>query len=279
MSYRTIVVHLDDRLRCAARVSLAIGLAARHGSRLLGIAPTGLPDVIVTLNSAVPDGIECIALSAAHLRGKAEEVARAFDAQCRAAGVASFESRVVVDEAVDAIVRLGSCSDLVVIGQSDRSDPVAGVAFDFPQQVLLNAGVPVLMVPSGGSFATLGEHVLIAWKGTREAARAVRDALPLLRAAGRVSLVEVAEAEPDTTGDGTLADAAAWLRSHHVAVEASREPAQGGIGEQLQQWAAERRVDLLVSGGYGHSRLREWVLGGATRHLLDHMTLPTLLSH
>jgi nucleotide-binding universal stress UspA family protein len=279
MSYKTIVVHLEPGPRCAARVALAARLAGRYGSRLVGIAPTGLPDVIVAMNSAVPDAIECVALSAADLRENAAAAARAFEEQCRRDGVASFQAEVVVDEAVDAMVGRGRCSDLIVVGQTDVGAPVEGVAFDFPQQVLLNAGPPVLVVPYTGRFASLGERVLVGWKDTREAARALRDALPLLRDARRVSLVEVGAVGPDAARDDSLGAASAWLASHAVAFDAHREIELAGVGDQLLSRASDLGVDLIVCGGYGHSRLREWVLGGVTKHLLQHMTVPTLLSH
>ena len=105
MSYKTIVIHLDTGPRCALRVDLAAGLAAAHGSHLVGIAATGRPDVIVTMNSAGPDHVEGVALSAAYLRERAAELARSFERQCVAAGVSSYEARVVDDAALDAVVR------------------------------------------------------------------------------------------------------------------------------------------------------------------------------
>ena len=145
--------------------------------------------------------------------------------------------------------------------------------------MLLHAGPPVLVVPYTGTFASLGERVLVAWKDTREAARALRDALPLLRDALRVSLVEIGEVRSEPARDDSLDAASAWLASHAVAFDAHREIELAGVGDQLLSRASDLGVDLIVCGGYGHSRLREWVLGGVTRHLLQHMTVPTLLSH
>jgi len=279
VTYKTIAVHLDVRPRCATRVALAARLAMRHGSRLIGIAPTGLPDVIVAMNRAVPDAIECLALSGADLRENAEVATRAFYRECRRAGVASFSAEVVVDEALDAVVRHGRCSDLVVVGQTDAGAPIDGLASDFPQQVLLHAGGPVLVIPCAGAFDSLGERVLVGWKDSREAARALRDGLPLLRDARHVSLVEIGPARSKDGGDGSLEAAAAWLDSHGIACDAHREIERAGVGEQLVSRAGDLGVDLVVCGGYGHSRLREWALGGVTRHLLGHMSVPTLLSH
>lgn len=279
MTYKTIAVHLDAGPRCAARVAVAIGLARRHGSRLVGIAPTGLPDVIVAMNSAVPDALECVALSAADLREQAQAAAGAFERQCSGGGVASFHSRVVVDEAVDALIRHGRCSDMIVVSQTDEAVPVDAIAFNLPGQVLLNAGPPILVVPYAGTFGALGERVLVAWKDTREAAHALRDALPLLREALCVSLVEIGVVHGVRESEESLAAAAAWLASHAIASVPHREIALSEVGDQLLSRASELGVDLMVCGGYGRSRLREWILGGVTRHLLGHMTVPTLFSH
>jgi hypothetical protein len=171
-----------------------------------------------------------------------------FEQECRRAGVASFRAEIVIDEAVDAVVRLGRCSDLVVVGQTDVGAPIQGVAFDFPQQVLLHAGPPVLVVPYAGTFGSLGERVLVGWKDTREAARALRDALPLLRDARHVSLVEVGPVPGDARGKDSLEAASAWLDSHSIPVAAHREIELAGVGDQLLSRAADLDAD--------HRRLR-----------------------
>ena len=135
------------------------------------------------------------------------------------------------------------------------------------------AGAPVLMVPPGVS-GVIGRTVLVAWNGKREAARAAHDALPFLQGAERVELCAIGEG----AGAG-LDDAAGMLRRHGVPVQAER--LAGGdlhAGEMLLAQAVAHRADLLVMGAYGHSRLRELVIGGATRHVLHHATLPVLFS-
>jgi len=280
MNIKTIVVHLDATPHCLARVDLAIRIATAHGAHLVGLAPTGLPDVLATMSSAVPDGVEFIALSALFLRERADTVARDFIERARAAGIASHEARVVVDEPLDAIVWHANCSDLLVIGQTDGSASPDGVAWDFPQQAVLHAGCPVLVVPHAGHFPAVGERVLIAWKGTREAVRAVRDALPILRGAQRVVLIEVADDAPPTDAQRiALLEVQAWLNRHEVESEVRLESGADAAGDVLLSRAADFESDLIVMGAYGHSRVREWVLGGVTRHLLNHMTVPTLMSH
>jgi nucleotide-binding universal stress UspA family protein len=278
MSYKTIAVHLDDGPRCQVRIALAADLARRFGGRIVGIAPTGVPDVILTLNSAVPDGVELVALSVAQLRAQAEAATQSFATQCKALDVA-FESHTVNAESVDAMVQHGRCSDLIVVGQTDRNRAAEGVAFDFPQQVLLHSGPPVLVIPYAGVVTSVGHHALVAWKETSEAANALRCALPLLRDAQRVSLVEIVSTPTTPSDFDSLLLATAWLKSHGILCEAHREIDLAGVGDQLLSRASEIGADLIVSGGYGHSRLHEWLLGGVTRHLLEHMTVPTLFSH
>ena len=280
MSYRTVTVHLDSSSRCAMRVELAATITAAHGGRLVGIAPVGVPDVVLSLNGAVPDTLDLVALSSAYLRSRAEALARSFDAGAAARPSIAFESRIVDDDAVDALCSRGRCSDLIVLGQTDRSEPVDGVAADLPQQVLLHAGAPVLLVPYAGTFETVGERVLVAWKDTREAARAVRDALPMLVRARQVTLVAYDERR-SFAGDPVVGLAAlrAWLGDHGIDAQPRLEPAPDNPGDALLSLAADQGVDLVVMGAYGHSRLREWMLGGMTRHLLEHMTVPVLMSH
>ena len=209
------------------RTSLALGLAARFGSRLIGVSPTGLPDVILGMNSVVPDSLALVALSASVLRERAGAVAHQFEQRCAVAGFEAFESRVVFEEAVDELVRHAQCSDLVIVGQRDRSAPVEGVALDLPQQVLLHGGTPVLVVPRSGTFAAPGRCVLVAWKPRREATRAVRDALPILREADRVVLCAIAEGTPDDRPTERLDAVRLWLAAHGIRAEMRQE---GGSG-------------------------------------------------
>ena len=280
MSYKTVLVALDAGPRCADRVALAARFATAQGRHLVGLAATGLPDVIVTMNSAVPDAVECIELSATDLRERAGTLALAFERDAVAAGVASYEARVVEAEPLDAVVRAGRCCDLVVIGQTDPQVNVEGVARDFPQQVVLHTGAPVLVVPYVGACDAPGKRVLVAWKDSREAARALRDALPVLHGAAQILLVEIGQdgaAAADSAGPRR--DAVSWLARHGIVAEARFEPRSIGAGDALLRLASELSCDLIVMGAYGHSRLSEWVLGGVTRHLLAHMTVPTFMSH
>jgi len=143
----------------------------------------------------------------------------------------------------------------------------------------LGVGRPVLIVPRYGTFETVGERVLVAWNGSREATRAVHDALPLLKLASSVTVLSI-DPEHDTGDRIPGADIALHLARHGVAAEGmSTVGLDISVGDLLLSRAADLGADLIVMGAYGHSRVRELVLGGATRHILQHMTVPVLMSH
>jgi len=167
-----------------------------------------------------------------------------------------------------------------VIGQKNPEWP-SGVGQEFERNVPLAAGRPVLVVPYAFEHRPLGHRVLVAWNASREAARAVSDALPLLKRAGHVHVVAFQPERSGTAhGEEPGADVGLYLTRHGVKVTASSyENSTVDIGNQLLSRAFDLSADLIVMGAWGHSRLREFVLGGVTRTLLETMTVPVLMSH
>jgi nucleotide-binding universal stress UspA family protein len=150
-----------------------------------------------------------------------------------------------------------------------------------PEEVTLNSGRPTLVVPYIGAAATIGERVMVAWNASREAARAIGDAMPLLERAKVVTVVSV-NARPDALGHGEDpgADIGAHLARHGLKVEVERLEARDiDVPNAILSRLADAGSDLLVMGCYGHSRLREMVLGGVTRTILGEMTVPVLMAH
>ena len=280
MSYRSILVHLDESPRCPVRVDIAARLARVHGAHLHGLAPAGrvnLPAHVVPSLVGVPD---YMAIAQASLHERAAALVDAFVEHARAAGLEAFDGRVVEDDSVHALVEQAHVHDLVVLGQTDRGSPASSMELNSPDQVFMQSGTPTLVVPYVGAFDTVGECVIVAWNATRESARAVRDALPLLRAARRVHLLCFGAARDlHHVSRLQLDDARRWLARHGVEVVLRQEPVQADVGEVLLSRACDLGADLLVMGAYSHSRMLEFVLGGVTRRLLADMTLPVLLSH
>jgi nucleotide-binding universal stress UspA family protein len=172
-----------------------------------------------------------------------------------------------------------SCAANLIITGVNRSDGI----LDGPRHVdvaslIMEAGRPVLIVPPNVIALELGE-VVIGWKDSREARRAVLDALPYLKLAARVTVVEFVDKDDIEVTASRLGDIKRWLAQNDVEAVAVALPSDGDTSKQLNIFAGERSVDLIVAGAYGHTRLREWVLGGVTEDLLLRANRCVLVSH
>ncbi len=276
MGYKTILVHIDPGKRCAVRVDAAIRFAREHDAHLVALfaaAPFEPPGyVLAEMGAAV---IEAQKRAAEKAMAQAEGE---FTKQASAAGLRNIEWRTASDDPVDAMTLHARYADLAVIGQTDPSEG-SNIAADFPERLVLAAGRPVLILPSAGRFPTIGKRILVAWSLSREATRAVTDAIPLLRLADAVHVMAV-NPRRDEHGDVPGADIGLYLARHGVRVQVKTDQgAEIDVGNELLSRAADLDADLIVMGGYGHSRVKEWVLGGATRTILASMTVPVLMSH
>lgn len=276
MSFKTILVHIDSGKRCSVRLDVAIRLAIQHDAHLVGLqalAPFEPPGyVMAEMGPAIIEAQKQVA---------ANEIARAeaeFTRQTSDAGLRNVEWRNAIDDPVEAMTLHARYADLIVIGQADPADHLH-TPVDFPERLVLAAGRPVLILPAIGRFPTIGKRILVAWNPSREATRAVTDAIPLLRLADKVHVMAV---NPKAGEHGAVAgaDIGLYLARHGVRVEVKTDHgAEIDVGNELLSRAADLDADLIVMGGYGHSRLKEWVLGGATRTILESMTVPALMSH
>jgi len=273
MSYKTILVHLDENRRRSERLGLALDLGAAFDAHV--VRRRHLFDRLRLGDALAEAGPLVQEIELRRRREAAAAAEKEFrQAERRAAGKAEW--RLSMDSALGAVRLNALYADLVVAGQPEPDDPYAA---DFAAELVLSVGRPVLFVPYAGHYAACGKRVLVAWNASREAARAVSDALPLL---ARAESVEVVAFDPDRGDHGETpgADFSLYLARHGVKATAARQRAPSlDIGAQILSRAADTGADLIVMGGYGHSRLREVVLGGATRSLLEAMTVPVLMSH
>ena len=282
MSYTAILVHADQTPAAAARLAQAVRVALACRAHLTALACTGLSRFALRGDKLrqwplVPEQLR-------HWREQAEASLLAFDDIARYAGVLDAESRLVDDAPEDALLQQTPYHDLLVLGQTDPQAGTPGAIRSLPQELLLHCGRPLLVMPyrpvDAGEAVNTFHHPLLAWDGGRHAARAISDALPLLKLAQWVSLLVLnAEQHPGTHGAQPGADMALLLARHGVRIEVTHEYTTAAIGDALLGTAAELGCDLLVMGGYGHRRGRETLLGGTTRTVLRDMTLPVLISH
>jgi nucleotide-binding universal stress UspA family protein len=280
MSYKDLVVHLDDTRCCRKRIDAAVRLAGQHGAHLTGVYPIVEIPLLNYIREEIPPNIQ--ASMDAEAKALAEAALKNFREAAERGGV-SYEART--DHALGTtLARLVSMharyADLVVLGQVDPDEPPY-VGIDLPEEVVLASGRPVLVVPHDWAPGSLGERVLIAWDASREAARAVSDAMPILEQAESVLVVSI---NPTSTplghGEAPGADIALHLARHGIEVKVqSVETDRMEIGGALLSFATDHGRDLLVMGAYAHSRVRELVLGGATRTILKSTTLLVLMAH
>jgi nucleotide-binding universal stress UspA family protein len=280
MNYRSLLVLLDHSAACAARLRLAMRLARERDCHLVGLAPTGLIDIPPDTRAAT-SLTDYAARAWDALREQAEQAAQRFRDECVAGGVKSFET--VVDEADKAAstIRHAHCSDLVVLTQAPPEAADHRLAQALVEEVVLHSARPTLVIPHAGRFEQVGTQVLVAWDDTREAARAVSDALPILCHSSRVQLVQWLPpgASVDPTRHARLDAVQRWLMWHGVASEVGIEITEIGIASAMLSRAADMGADLIVMGAYGHARWAQRVLGGATRGMFASMTVPVLMSH
>jgi nucleotide-binding universal stress UspA family protein len=278
MSYKTILVHCDASPKLSQRLRVAVELAERFDAHLVGLhvqAPIDLP----TFSGGVVPMDSLYVAYEASAKADLENAAGAFADAVK--GIRqSTEWRVARAYHEEELAVQSRYADLLVVGQTD-SPSVTATPKDLPEAVAISSGRPTLVVPHIGIRSRPGRTILLCWNASRESARAATEALPFLASADKVIVLTV---DPVTRASGhgaePGADVAAWLVRHGAKINVQREiAADNDVGEVILSRAADHGVDLIVMGLYGHSRLREVILGGASRTLLTSMTVPVLMAH
>ncbi len=296
MRLRDILVCLDATETGDSRLELALNLAQASKAHLTavytspepraGIPPAGpgLPPTV--LGPVSPDGARAIggepAIAAPEQipsdAERADAVEQRFRAELPLSGL-DGEWHMLDRSDLAALIELAKSADLTVLGQYPGGS--GGATWLRPDDVMVDAGRPVLVIPYAGAFERVGGKVLIAWNGTREANRALHDALPMIDGAEAVTVMHVgAEQAELERGRTSLERILRHLSRHGVEAQAEERlhPAIS-VCDALLSRAAQLGADMIVAGAYHHSRLRESLLGGVSRDLLDRMTVPVLMSH
>ncbi|MEA5097134.1 MAG: universal stress protein [Burkholderiaceae bacterium] len=277
MAYETILVYLDKTARTNERIRIAANIALANNAHLVGASMIGISTSSFEAEESVHQAAE-ITHHVKFLQERTTQIVANFKTAVQQLGLPFGEGRAVDGENSSGIALQARYCDLTVIGQADAKDRTSEVEHDFPEYVVLNAGRPVLIVPKQGEFANVGKRVVISWDASREATRAVSDAIPLLKDADIVH-VAIFNAESKPFGDQPGDDIALYLARHGIKVEVLPNREVRDIGRALLSLIEELSSDLLVMGCYGHSRFREKWLGGVTRTVLENMNVPVLMSH
>jgi len=277
MSLKDILVHMDDTPHCEKRMKLAIKLANQHGAKLFALFTRAGPNVL---------GISSHVEKCRKRHKKEGETAhKIYRKLAEKEGIdlnwhtAKFPG--TDDLVTDQLVHYAQHMDMTIVGQYDHSTATGSVPSDLAERLVLETGRPTLIIPYAGEFKQIGKRVMIAWNTGRESVRAVNDAISLMQDAKKVHVVAINPRKGHKRhGDIPSADIADHLKRHGIEAEAEyMNTKELDPGNTLLSLAVDESIDLLVMGAYGHHRFRELVMGGVTREILDHMTLPVLMSH
>lgn len=280
MTYKTILVSLNDVSRSDTLLATSTAMAAKHGAHLIGLyvipAFRVYPSTSMHAAPAVIDAYKIF------FEEHAATSEKAFRAAADKNGIEAEWRKIEINRPniADGVIEHGLQADLIIASQTNEEGN-NGVEADFCERIVMESGRPVLLMPKSGKFAHVGDNVIVGWNATREAARAVFDAMPLLEQSEATRLIWI---DPQNTWEkaGNLpgSEMAATLARHGINSTAEAMPTDRiGQGNALLNRASDLGADLIVMGAYGHSRMREFVFGGTTRTLLSDMTVPVLMSH
>lgn len=280
MSYKSILVQFSNIAHAERVLETAVGLAKRQKAFLIGlyvVPPIVMPSPVVAEAWTVLFDVE-----RKRQIENGEKIQKMFKKACKSARLKSeWHSAEASTSAADVVIKHSFCVDIVVMIQADPDSEDSSLQSDLVERVMLESGRPVMIVPYAGHFKSVGENVLIAWQPSREAARATFGTLPLLRDAKQVKILTInaktKNDEEESAGANQLAEA---LKRHGIKVDVSQTTSgRLSVSDELLSRASDYGADLIVMGGYGHSRFREVVFGGVTREILQTMTVPVLMSH
>lgn len=279
MTYKTILVQLNDEERVSQTLAPAVALARQYDAHLIGLHVS--PGLLYT--PPLPGAGGVIGMIKEHERQVCDKIGKVFEDMTRNQQIVAemrFLSPKGHDDIHALVMKHVRTVDLIVASQPAPLTDVTGI-LDFPERLAMESGRPVLTVPLAGYQGAVGTNIMIAWNGKRESARAVFDALPMLKEARKVtvlSLEQVRAAGDKVPLPDTEIGAALARHSVNVTVETATVK-EASVGEEILARVAAQGADLLVMGAYGHMRLRELIFGGATRFIVRNMKVPTLFSH
>lgn len=274
---KDIIVNLSVTTEGSTVGKYAISVAAALQAHLTGVA--FIYDPVVPISGAGYIPADVIEIQRDDNETAAEAAIKSFNAASDQAGISAepLMTSASLSGAGDQFARMARRFDLAIVGQAQPD--ISSVEQIIGENTLFESGRPMIMVPYIQKTAFKTDNVMICWDGGRTAARAVADAIPIIRKGGRVEIVIVAS-ERGKQDEIEGADIGQHLARHGLKVDVHR--ISGGnidVGDALLSHAADSGADLMVMGGYGHSRLREFILGGVTRSIFESMTVPVLLSH
>jgi len=279
MEFKNILIHLDHSSGCRNRLEAAFDLARNFDAQITGLFV--VPDYVVPSYVEAQISVDVITEVTEKALARARDHLGDYQKLAEEAGV-SMEGHVLEGQLIPILREHSKYSDLLVLGQ-DQPEDLDNASYGLADSLLFEGACACMVVPHSGKLRPLGKNVLLTWNASRESARALREAMPLL---ARAETVVMLSSEPDD-GDSSMArghphaqELARLLESHGIqAISSGISDPDMSTTDAIIGQAAEMNADLIVMGAYGHARLREIILGGVTRDLLKQAPVPLLLAH
>ncbi|MEM6903725.1 MAG: universal stress protein [Pseudomonadota bacterium] len=277
MPIKNILLHMANDDRHSERLDLAVALARRHNAHL-HICYFTLPQSMPAAVTGRGASYAYIAEATTIAREKAEELRHEVESKCTELDW-SFET--LEEDHVDAMARRTYLSDLAIVSQTNSAAQADRITLHLPDELSLGTACGVLVLPHDPTVTFTGKNLIVAWKPTKESSRGLRDSIGLMREAHTVSVVSLVAADDRVVAEDEVGRVVGFLSNHGIdakphLIEARRGEAYGKI---LLDEAAKMTADGIIMGAYSHSRFRERVLGGMTRYMLQHTTIPLVMSH
>lgn len=278
MHYKSILTLINNTERCADWSGYALDLASQHGADITGIAARE-PVSALTLGELVPTDSSWISDLQKRVNEDAKIAVEKFEAQCLKADIDQFDATVVDDTELSAMQSEAFTSDLLVVGQYLEIVESGGIQPGFVESLIFSSGRPVLVVPAVGEYSPVIEKALVAWSDTRESSIAIHAAIPQLQTAEEVEILTIVPPENRLAEWKGFEKMERYLTRHNVNASFVSVETSQDIGNTILSHAGDIGAELLVMGAYGHTRLKDWVMGGVTKTILGSMTLPVLTAH
>lgn len=273
MAIRDILVHIDHQPNNEKILRIALSLAQDLGAHLCAIYVKNPIEYPVYADVTIPQSV--FDQAEEYEQEKLKTAKSTFDHVVHGQQLL-VEWKQVDGRTTAMLIEHSAYCDLLIVGQTAPSSQ-GELEENVTDRVVLESGRPILVIPDSGADHLKLDHVVVAWNGRKEAVRAIHDSMPLLERAGKVGIVSVKGSPGD---DVPCADIAKHLARHGVNVQVEQaEEDIVDVGHWLQSQIDENQADLVVMGAYGHSRYREMIFGGVTRHMLRNMPIPCLMSH
>jgi len=271
--YKTILVHMANDEGHMTRFNMALEMAKAYQAHLIALynaSPVSMPQ------AGRGASIGYLAEATQIAREKAASIKAEVEEACARAGI-PVEWRMGEGDHIKVLSHHALAVDLVIVSHAKADEREDRVTFHIPENMVLYSGCPVLVIPHKCKVLMPGSHIMISWKGCWESLQAVRDAMPLLKIAEKVTMFTVVKTSRDSVEEQKFAD---FLSRHDVLVDVvTDESGTGNVGESILANAKNLNADLIVMGAYGHSKIREMVIGSVTKYVTANMTIPVLLSH